>query len=383
MKIILKILIIIILFNFTNEQKVFSNEKIKIGLLIPLSGKNAQLGKSIVQSIRLAINKINNDVIEIYPKDTKSDPNYTLRAAKQLKANGIKIIIGPIFNENLAYLDEVEDVIFLSLTNKIIKNPKNIISVGINAQSQLNAILKFQKIEQLTKTILLLPESDYENEIKKAISKTKIKVKKIYTYNPDPTQITKQIEVITKYRERKLDLKKEIKKIENSDDFNKKKKIEKLEKKYTLGFVDFDSVIIVDFDESLKSVTTSLLYTDVDPKKIFFITLNQWFDQSLLKEKSTQSLYFPSINKENFDKFSKKYFLQFKEYPNELSILSYDLIGFIYYLLYKNNFIIDDQLFIKKDKFKGKIGYFVIEKNKINHILSFYKIEDNKFKKIF
>ena len=66
-----------------------------------------------------------------------------------------------------------------------------------------------------------------------------------------------------------------------------------------------------------------------------------------------------------------------------MSILSYDLIGLIYYLTYQNNFIIDEKLFIKKNKFKGKIGTFEIKQNKISHILNFYKVEDENFKKIF
>ena len=73
-----------------------------------------------------------------------------------------------------------------------------------------------------------------------------------------------------------------------------------LNKKDTLGGINFDSVIIADFGESLKSVATSLLYTDVSSKRISYITLNQWFDNSLLKETSLQPIYFPSINKENF-----------------------------------------------------------------------------------
>ena len=51
-----------------------------------------------------------------------------------------------------------------------------------------------------------------------------------------------------------------------------------------MGGINFDSVIIADFDESLKSVDTSLLYTDVSSKRISYIALNQWFDNSLLKE---------------------------------------------------------------------------------------------------
>jgi len=121
----------------------------------------------------------------------------------------------------------------------------------------------------------------------------------------------------------------------------------------------------------------------VYPEEVFFITLNQWFDMSLLKEKSSQTMYFPSINYENYKEFSEDYYSQFNEYPNQLSIISYDIVGLVYYLILQNDFIIDDKLFIRKNKFKGKIGYFEIKKNKINHILNFYKIEDSKFKKIF
>ena len=383
MNIFIKIIIIIIFGIILNVEKLVAAEKIKIGLLVPLSGQHKTTGKLILQSVRLAINKINNPDIEILPKDTKADPMVTFKAAKELGQNGVKIIIGPVFNQNLVYLDELKDIIFLSLTNKTIKNPKNVISVGINAYSQLRAIINFQESNNLTETIFLLPKSDYEDEIRKAIPKTNIKIKKLHIYDSDPTKLTKQIENITKYQERKLDLKREIEKLKNSDVPNKNRKIQKLEKKDTLGKVNFDSVIIADFDESLKSITTSLLYTDVSPEEIYFITLNQWFDTSLLKEKSCQSLYFPSIDKENYDKFSKEYYSTFKEYPNQLSIISYDLIGLIYYLIYQNDFIIDKKLFIRKNKFKGKIGFFEIKENKISHILNIYKIEDNNFKKIF
>jgi len=147
--------------------------------------------------------------------------------------------------------------------------------------------------------------------------------------------------------------------------------------------IEFDSIIISDFDESLKSITTSLLYTDISPKKIYFITLNQWFDESLLKETNLQPIYFPSINKENYDKFINTYYETFNEYPNQLSFLSYDLVGLVYYLALQNNLIIDKKIFLKKNIFKGKMGIFEVKDNKINHTLNFYKAEDNNFKKIF
>ena len=383
MKIFIKIIIFLCLVSVLNIQKTSAEEKIKIGLLVPTTGQHNEIGKSIIKSVRLAINKIDNPLIEILPRDTQSNPLITLRKAKELNEIGVKIIIGPVFNKNLIYLDEIKDVIFLSLTNKTINNPKNIISTGINSESQFNTISKFQKINEIEKTIILIPKENYQEEIEKAIQQSKIKVDKVHYYESDPTKLTNQIEEITKYFQRKQNLENEIKRLEKSNKPNKKREIEDLKKLDTLGKVDFDAIIISDFDESLKSITTSLLYTDVSPKDVYFITLNQWFDESLLKETSSQPIYFPSINKENYDYFIKTYHETFNEYPNQLSFLSYDLIGLVYYLIVKNNFVVSKKMFLKKNMFKGKIGIFDIKNNKINHILNFYKVEDGSFIKIF
>jgi len=363
--------------------KVVANEKIKIGLLVPLTGKNSEIGQSIVKSARLAINKINNLSIEVIPRDTGSSPEITLRAAKKLSDSGVKIVIGPVFNESSIYLDELDKITFLALTNKNDNFSKNIINAGINATSQLNAIKKFIKLNEIKKTIFLTPDGNFKNEIEKAILNSKIKLIKNYIYDTDPTKLTKQIEKITYYEIRKQNLEDEIVRLEKSGQSDKKQLIERLKKKDTLGDVNFDSVVISDFDESLKSVTTSLLYTDVSPKEKYFITLNQWFDESLLKETSSQPLYFPSANKSNYDKFSSEYFEKYNKYPNQLSFLSYDLIGLVYYLILQNNSIVDEKIFTKKTLFKGKVGIFEIKDNKINHILNFYKVENKKFKKIF
>ena len=96
----------------------------------------------------------------------------------------------------------------------------------------------------------------------------------------------------------------------------RKEKLKNLNKDILLGNVNFDAVVISDFDESLKSVSTSLLYTDVSPKDKYFITLNQWFDKSLLNEVDIQPLYYPSINKSNFKNYKDKFFKEFNEYPN-------------------------------------------------------------------
>ena len=332
---------------------VSANEKIKIGLLVPMTGPDKRVGQSIIKAVSLAVKDIDSNSIEIYPKNTASRPNQTLKSAFELKEMGIKVVIGPVFYESLSYLDEIKDLTFLSLTNKILDLPENVISAGINSTSQFNTIKKFLEKNDINRTIFLTPIREYEFEVKKGMEDSKIKIFKEYDYNTEPTKLTKQIEEITKYKIRKQNLEDEIQRIKESNEFNKEKKIKRLEKRYTIGNLNFDAVVIADFDESL------------------------------LNETNIQPIYYPSINKENFDNYRIKYFNAFDEDPSHLSLLSYDLLGLVYYLSLKSDLSNLNKLFKKQNSFKGKIGIFDIKNNKINHRLNFYKIEDKELIKIF
>tara|TARA_B100000214_G_scaffold322318_1_gene258216 strand:- start:1309 stop:2460 length:1152 start_codon:yes stop_codon:yes gene_type:complete len=374
----------IIIFSIIFSFNSLAAEKIKIGLVVPLSGENKDLGESILKSVRLAINDINDSRILIVPKDNQNNPDQTLEVSKELYDEGIKIIIGPVFKKNTIKLNQLNnDLIFLSFTNKIDNSEKNIISAGVNSISQFNAIKKFQLLNQLERTFLFSPNTEILKEIKTGVKKSKIKLKDKFFYDPDPTLITKQIENITRYRIRKQNLEDEIKRIENSDEVDKEKKLAQLSKLDTIGGINFDSVIIADFEEDLKSVATSLIYTDIPPTRVTYITLNQWFDKSLLNETMIQPIYFPSVNYENYINYLNKYNSNFDGNSNQIAFLSYDVTGLIYYILFKNNFIVDGKIFYKKNSFKGKTGIFEIDKNIITHQLNFYVIENKEIKKIF
>jgi len=163
-KLIKIIYFIILSFYFLFLPNVNAQEKIKIGLLVPMTGENKEIGESIIKAVGLAVKDIDNDLIEIYPKDTATKANQTLKSAFELSEMGIKIVIGPVFYESLTYLDEMKNLTFLSLTNKTLNLPKNVISAGINSTSQFNTIKKFLETNQIQRTIFLTPIQDYEFE---------------------------------------------------------------------------------------------------------------------------------------------------------------------------------------------------------------------------
>ena len=159
-----------------------------------------------------------------------------------------------------------------------------------------------------------------------------------------------------------------------------KKELKALDKLYTLGTVDFDSIIIIDFGSSLKSVLASLIYSDVDDKEVLFTTVNQWFDKSLFHENSVKDLYFPSVDMIQFKKHNEKYYKTFGLRPDEINILAYDALGLIHYVWKRNKEIKSISDFFIKQKIKGKIGTFEFKNNKVSQQLKIYKTAGNKFK---
>ena len=360
------------------------NEKVlKIGILLPLSGEFQLTGQSFLNAIQLALYDISNENIKIYPKDSKANALDAYKAGKEFEELGVEVVIGPIFYDSLEKLNEINNITFISFTNKTQKIPKNVIAFGINIESQMAALKKYFKKIKISKTLLLSPNAKFVNQSESIAKKDILKFYRTYTYDTNPKKITGEIEKITNYRDRKKDLERRIKILEKSDLYKHEQELKQLEQMHTLGKVNFDSVVIIDFGERLKSVLTSFMFSDVPSDEVNFFTINQWFDETFFNESAMQNLHFPSIDFDNLNKFNKKYISTYKEKPNKVSILAYDALGLIYYCWINNNFQFESNQLYNKEGFKGLHGEFVISENFSKQKLNIYKITEKKFKKVY
>ena len=364
---------------FSTEDK--NQELLKIGVLAPFSGELRELGEEILYSINIALHDLGDPKIKIFPEDSGSKNEKLTNACEKFQNNGIRIVIGPVEAKFTNKLFACQDLVFISLSNMSSNINKNVLMLGINLESQLLSIKNFIKKEKRKKTVILFPKNNYTKHIEKNISLVNFENSKIYKYDQDPEKLTKQIEKVTNYKQRKINLDSRVKKLEKSDDLKDLKELNKLKQKYTLGKVNFDSIIILDFGDSLKSVLTSLAYTDVSDEEILIITSNQWFDQSLFEETSIKNFYFPSINYKNFKIFNDSFYNIYNYKPTEISILSYDAVGLIYYAWKRSGEIKSINNFNFKKDIKGKAGKFNISENKVIQKLNIYKIDNGNFTK--
>ena len=355
--------------------------KLRVGLLAPFSGEYKNLGESLLLSTQLALDEIDNDNIIIIPRDSGSNDKEKLNIAVQdIIDGGAKIIIGPMTSSSFNQIKKYKNTIFISLSNKEPKISNNLINIGISLESQLKAIEKLLLKEKKKKTVILYPKNEYEKFVDEKIKLMKLRNFKVFKYSSDPRILTGEIEILTNYSQRKknLETRKNILKKQNDDESQRELKI--LDRLFTLGSVNFDSVIIIDFGTSLKSVLSSLVYTDVDDSTVLISTVNQWFDESIFGENSVKNLYFPSVDMKQFKKYNENYFKSFGIKPDEITILAYDALGLIHYIWKKNKGINSINDFFIKEKIKGKIGTFEFKNRIVSQQLKIYKIDKNRFK---
>ena len=365
------------------ENNLENGKILKVGVLLPLSGEFKDIGESFLKAIQLALYDISNENIKIYPKDSKGNALSSYQSAKEFEEQGINIVIGPIFYESLEKLGEINKITFIALTNKTEKIPKNTIAFGINIESQIAALKKYFDKIKVSKTLLLSPKSEFIYQSQSVAREDVLKFYRTYSYDTNPKKITQEIEKITKYRERKKDLERRIKILEKSDLYKHKQELKELEQMHTLGKVNFDSVVVLDFGERLKSVLSSFMFSDVPSNEVSFFTINQWFDKTFFNENAMQNLHFPSIDLKNLKKFNKKFFKTYNNEPSKVSILGYDALGLIYYCWSKNNFQFKQEQLYNKQGFKGLHGEFVIEDNLSKQKLNIYKVSKKKFIKVY
>ena len=89
-KFFLLIFYILFLFNsnlFSNEN----NRTLKVGLLVPLSGPYSEIGNSLLYSLQLALEEINDKNVIVVPRDSGfNDEKKLITAIEDMRSQGGK-----------------------------------------------------------------------------------------------------------------------------------------------------------------------------------------------------------------------------------------------------------------------------------------------------
>tara|TARA_B100001248_G_scaffold262426_2_gene258344 strand:+ start:907 stop:2451 length:1545 start_codon:yes stop_codon:yes gene_type:complete len=357
------------------------NKKINVGVLLPLTGENKEIGKSILNALELALFQTDSSRINLIIKDTKADPVITEKIFKSLLDNKIKIFIGPLYSNSLASIQRntlQKNVDLFALSNNTNLAKKGVWIFGIDPQQQTKSILNFLLETGNKKIGFLLPDNSYGYLI------YDVMLKSLSGFNIKPAKVEFFIENIDSQRQAAKKISRGFEKYENylkglEEDNEKKNNTAELELEKPIE-KPLDSIFIAASGQALTILASQLQYSNVDPKKVIYAGISSWEDESILQEPALNNSFFSATTDFLQEDIVKTYSIAYGNDMPKVAMVAYDILSLLSSVIKENGELKINYL-LNENGYIGLRGLFRLKSNGIvERTFQIKTIENSKFK---
>jgi ABC-type branched-subunit amino acid transport system substrate-binding protein len=145
---------------------------VKVALLVPLSGKNEELGQAMLQAAQLALFDMGNASFQLMPHDTGASPEDAQKAAREAIEEGCQLILGPLFSSDvraIRYIAARAGVNVISFSTDWTVAGDNIFIMGFTPFEQVQRVAEFAALRGMRHIGVLAPQNDYGNVVVSSI----------------------------------------------------------------------------------------------------------------------------------------------------------------------------------------------------------------------
>lgn len=304
----------------------FAINKIKVALLLPLSGKNKDLGWSLANGATLSLfENDNKHSVELVLFDSGDDVVDTKKALKAIVDAGIKFVIGPVFSNAILEIEPIvreKKIIMISLSNNQelfgkVGEDFGILLAGVLPEAQIDRIVGRSVRQSKFNFAIIAPNNSY--------GRTVANIYKQMVKGRDGNLIAEQF---YEPSDQSIDL--ATSKVLNSftvpigvlqSHKNNIKNISEYDKNYA------QIIFIPDSGKNLLKVANSLKQKNIEEKRFQIVGINQWEEPITLTSKALEGAWFVAPDNREFQIFEKKYSKHFGKVPPRVSSIVYDLVA--------------------------------------------------------
>jgi len=301
-----------------------------VGLLLPLTGPHARVGRAMLNAAQLAIFEIAGDQFVLIVRDTGGTPEGARRAARSALQAGASLILGPLFAtsvEAVAKEARPRGVSVLAFSNDASVAGAGVYVMGLSPRSQIERVVNYASLQGLRRYAVLAPETPYGwaviSAMQDSIERNGVELTGIAVYDADEDP-SPQVRALADYEKRHEDLLELKEELEARDDEEAAQQLKELENVDTIGSPDFDAVLLPVGGKNLMTIAPLLAYYDVDPEEVQFLGTAFWADSRLGSEVTLQGGWFAAPPPVMWDEFKIRYEETYKSQPVKIASLAYD-----------------------------------------------------------
>jgi branched-chain amino acid transport system substrate-binding protein len=137
---------------------------VKVALLVPLSGANAELGKAMLEAAQLALFTTASEWLTLVPRDTAGTAQGAANAARSAISDGAKLILGPLLAAEVEAVKPIArdakiNVIAFSTATQLAGG--NVFLMGFLPRQEVVREVSFARDKGLSRFAALAPNSQY------------------------------------------------------------------------------------------------------------------------------------------------------------------------------------------------------------------------------
>ncbi len=323
--------------DIVNNYRRYRSDKLKVALLVPLSGPIKPVGESILNVAQMSIfyNKKKNMTLMVY--DTNGTTFGAVKAMKKAIKDGIDVVIGPLFmseTKAIQNLAKNNGILIFSLSNEQeLLNSDNIFVTGYIIEQEIQTLITYMMENDTYNYVALMPNTSFGATINKVLreiitGKDGLLIKTDFYEHNDKNLMRKINELVSFY---------EIPKT-LYDNFEKKKLEQKLSgSQEELEFKISDdekiyphSIFIAEGGKNAEQIANLLFVIQKGDKKIQLIgTTKLDGDDNVLFNPYLNDTIFVGANPKKYEKFSKNYYEIYHSKPLKITSMVYDLVNIL------------------------------------------------------
>ncbi len=305
---------------------------IRVGLLVPLTGPAAGLGKALLNAAQLALFELGDDNFALITRDTKGTPEGAEQAAREAIEEGASLILGPLYASSVrvvAPLARSDGLNVIAFSNDRSVAGDNVFVIGFLPEAQVARIVAYARSRGISRFAALIPNSVFGHRVAAAFQQVVAAqngtVYQVERYDTaDEKTLSPLVRRLANYASRRGELLARRKALEGKDDEASKRALKRISHIEALGNVGYQAVLIPEGGAKLRAIAPLLPFYDIDTRKVRLLGTVEWDEPALATEPSLYGSWFPAPSPKARKGFAELYGKSYGHRAPRLASLAYD-----------------------------------------------------------
>lgn len=305
--------------------------KVRVGLLLPLSGTNAALGQAMLDAAQMALFDLGDDRFTLLPRDTQGGPGIAATAAQGLVEEGAGIILGPLFGAEAAAVKPVAAQAgrpVLSFSSDWTVAGGGVWTLGFQPQEQVRRVVGLATARGLLRFGVVAPATPYGDaavqSLQEAAEALGGSVTKVERYTAGATNLTDLVKRLSDFDQRQAALGAERARLTSLGDPESLAALRRLSNADTFGPLPFDAVLIAEGGQALRELAALFPFFDIDPGPVRLLGTGLWDEAGLGRESALVGGWFAAPAPGGRAAFDARFQQVYGYRPHRLATLAYD-----------------------------------------------------------